>query len=210
MEKFINILKKAGKGLLILLAIAFVLVTIYFGIDFVFKNFLSFSARAVLSNFIVFALVIGIVMKQVVHPQAMLEVEQTVIENQIKESEAVKEDSEARLSTIESSMANIEKEIDSILSTSEENAKLVGEKILQDGQKTALVVKENTEKALQNSYTLLKNDLLKKASLASVEVARNHIIDELSRKAELHDKLIEESIEAIEGANADLNLEVNS
>ena len=30
-------------------------------------------------------------------------------------------------------MANIEKEIDSILSTSEENAKLVGEKILQDG-----------------------------------------------------------------------------
>lgn len=210
MEKFINILKKAGKGLLILLAIAFVLVTIYFGIDFVFKNFLSFSARAVLSNFIVFALVIGIVMKQVVHPQAMLEVEQTVIENQIKESEAVKEDSEVRLSTIESSMANIEKEIDSILSTSEENAKLVGEKILQDGQKTALVVKENTEKALQNSYTLLKNDLLKKASLASVEVARNHIIDELSRNAELHDKLIEESIEAIEGANADLNLEVNS
>ena len=104
----------------------------------------------------------------------------------------------------------IEKEIDSILSTSEENAKLVGEKILQDGQKTALVVKENTEKALQNSYTLLKNDLLKKASLASVEVARNHIIDELSRNAELHDKLIEESIEAIEGANADLNLEVNS
>lgn len=210
MEKFINILKKVGKGLLILLAIAFVLVTIYFGIDFVFKNFLSFSARAVLSNFIVFALVIGIVMKQVVHPQAMLEVEQTVIENQIKESEAVKEDSEVRLSTIESSMANIEKEIDSILSTSEENAKLVGEKILQDGQKTALVVKENTEKALQNSYTLLKNDLLKKASLASVEVARNHIIDELSRNAELHDKLIEESIEAIEGANADINLEVNS
>lgn len=210
MEKFINILKKAGKGLLILLAVLFVLATIYFGIDFVFKNFLSFSARAVLSNFIVFALVIGIVMKQVVHPQAMLEVEQTVIENQIKESEAVKEDSEVRLSTIESSMANIEKEIDSILSTSEENAKLVGEKILQDGQKTALVVKENTEKALQNSYTLLKNDLLKKASLASVEVARNHIIDELSRNAELHDKLIEESIEAIEGANADLNLEVNS
>ena len=73
-----------------------------------------------------------------------------------------------------------------------------------------MIVKENTEKALQNSYTLLKNDLLKKASLASVEVARNHIIDELSRNAELHDKLIEESIEAIEGANADLNLEVNS
>lgn len=205
MEKFINILKMAGKGLLILLAVLFVLATIYFGIDFVFKNFLSFSARAVLSNFIVFALIIGIVMKQAVHPKAMLEVEQTVIENQIKESETIKEESEERLNTIESSMSNIEREIDSILSASEENAKLIGEKILQDGQKTALVVKENTEKALQNSYTLLKNDLLKKASLASVEVAKNHIIEELRKNTELHDKLIEESIEAIEKANTGVN-----
>ena len=205
MEKFINILKKAGKGLLILLAVLFVLATIYFGIDFVFDNFLSFSARAVLSNFIVFALIIGIVMKQVVHPQAMLEVEQTVIENQIKESETIKEESEERLNTIESSMANIEKEIDSILTASKENAKLIGEKILQDGQKTALVVKENAEKALQNSYTLLKNDLLKKASLASVEVAKNHIIEELRKNTELHDRLIEESIEAIKEANTGIN-----
>ena len=102
-------------------------------------------------------------------------------------------------------MSNIEREIDSILSASEENAKLIGEKILQDGQKTALVVKENTEKALQNSYTLLKNDLLKKASLASVEVAKNHIIEELRKNTELHDKLIEESIEAIEKANTGVN-----
>lgn len=200
MNKFINILKKAGKGLLVLLAVLFVLATIYYGIDFVFKNFLSFSARAVLSNFIVFALIIGLVMKQVVHPQAMLEVEQTVIENQIKDSETVKEESEVRLNTIEDSMANIEKEIEAILSSSEENATLVGEKIIQDGQKTALVVKENAQKALQNSYSLLKNDLLRRASLASVEVAKNHIIDELSRNTELHNKLIDESIEAIEYA----------
>lgn len=205
MEKFIIILKKAGKGLLILLAIAFVLATIYYGIDFVFKNFISFSARAVLSNFIVFALIIGFVMKQVVHPKAMLEKEQTVIENQIKDSENLKEESEARLSTIEDSMANIEKEINSILAASEENSVLVGEKIIQDGQKTALVVKENAQKALQNSYTLLKNDLLKKVSLASVEVAKNHIIDELNKNADLHNKLIDESIEAIEVVNPEVN-----
>jgi F0F1-type ATP synthase membrane subunit b/b' len=125
--------------------------------------------------------------------------------DKIKESETIKEESEERLNTIESSMSIIEREIDSILSASEENAKLIGEKILQDGQKTALVVKENTEKALQNSYALLKNDLLKKASLASVEVAKNHIIEELRKNTELHDKLIEESIEAIEKANTGVN-----
>ncbi len=201
MNKFTEILKKAGKGLLILAAIAFVLVTIYLGIDYVLKNFISFTARAVLSNFIVFALIIGFVLKQVIHPQAMLEKEQTAIETQIKDSEKAKEESEVKLSSIENSMSNIEKEIDSILSAGNENAKLIGEKIIQDGEKTALIIKENAEKALQNSYTLLKNDLLLKASLASVEIAKNHILNELSANTELHDKLINESIEAIEGVN---------
>ena len=46
---------------------------------------------------------------------------------------------------------------------------------------------------------ILKNELLKRASLASVEVAKNHIINELNTNQGLHDKLIDESIEAIEG-----------
>ena len=123
MDKLKAIRKNIYKGILILLVVGLILATIYYGIDFVFKNSLSSTARAVLSNFIVFALIIGIVLKKVVHPQAMLEVEQTIIENQIKESENAKEESEVRLSTIESSMANIEKEINTIFNTSEENAK---------------------------------------------------------------------------------------
>jgi F0F1-type ATP synthase membrane subunit b/b' len=162
---------------------------------------LSSTARAVLSNFIVFATIIGLVLRQLVHPKALLEKEQTIIENQIKESEVVKEESEVRLSSIEASMANIEKEIDAILVSSEENAKLVGEKIVQDGSKTALTIKENTEKALENSKTILKNDLLKRTSLASVEIAKLQIINELNNNQELHNKLIEESIEALEGVN---------
>ena len=89
----------------------------------------------------------------------------------------------------------------SIVQKSEENAKLVGEKILQDGEKTALVIQENTSKALENSRTILKNELLKRASLASIEVAKNHIINELSWNQGLHDKLIDESVDALEEIN---------
>lgn len=199
MEKFLKFLKRAGKGLLILLAIAFVLATIYYGIDFILEDFISFSARAVLSNFIVFALVIFFVMKQVVHPQAMLEKEQTVIENQIKASVVAKEEAETRLSSIEESMANLDSEIDEIITKSQENAKLVGEKVLADAEKTSLVIRDNTQKAIENSRVILKNDLIKRASLASVEVAKNQILGELERNSELHDRLIEESINALEG-----------
>ena len=87
--------------------------------------------------------------------------------------------------------------INAILKKSEENAQNVGEKILQDAEKNAIIVKENAEKVIENNQNLLKNDLIKRATLASVEVAKSHIINELNNNQDLHNKLIDESIEAI-------------
>lgn len=198
-SKILGMLKSTIKLLLILMAVFFVFATIYFSVDFLLKDFLSFSLRAVLSNFIVFALIIFFVMKQVVHPQAMLEQEQTVIENQIKASETAKEESENRLTSLEEAMSNIDKEIDDIILKSEQNVKLVGAKVLEDAEKTSSIIKDNVQKSIENSRVILKNDLIKRVSLASVEVAKNQILGELERNTELHDKLIEESINALEG-----------
>ncbi len=164
-----------------------------------FIIFLDYIARTNLFNFVIFLSIIIFLLKKM-NLSAKLEVQQTFVKESIVESESVKVQSEERLSSIEDSMAHIEEEIDSILEKSEENAKLVGTKILEDAQKTALVIQENTDKALDNSRMILKNELLKRASLASVEVAKNHIVNELSWNQGLHDKLIDESIEAIEGA----------
>lgn len=196
-DKVINNFKCIGKFLLKLVVAIAVLGIIYPGVDFVFKNLLSSTSRAVLSNFLLFALIIGLVMKNVVHPKAILEQEQTVIEEEIKNSENAKTESEERLSSIEESILHIEEEINAIIEKSKENAKLVGEKVVQDAEKTALVVKDNAEKVIENNQNLLRNDLIKRASLASIEIAKNHIINELNNNNELHNKLIDESIEAI-------------
>ena len=180
-----------------LFIVAVVLTVIYPGVDFAFKAVLSPLSRAVLSNFILFALIIGLVMKQVVHPKSMLEKAQTAVEDEIKASEVAKEESEEKLTGIQKSARNVKKEVAVIIKKSEENAQLVGAKILEDAEKTALVVKENADKSIENSQILLKNDLIRRASLASVEVAKIHIINELNANSELHDKLIDESIEAL-------------
>lgn len=164
-----------------------------------FNIFIDYIARTNLFNFVIFLsiiifLITKIDLKKKLH-DAQLSVNET-----IEESESVKIQSEERLRTIEDSMAHIEEEIDSIILKSEENAQVVGEKIVQDGQKTAIIIQENTGKAIENSRMILKNELLKRASLASIEVAKNHIKNELSWNQGLHDKLIDESIEAIEGA----------
>ena len=196
-DKLVATLKNFGKFFLKLFVVLAVLALIYYGVDFAFKSILSSTSRAVLSNFILFALIIGLVMKNVVHPKAMLEKAQEVVENEIKNSEVVKEDSEAQLTAVQKSARSVKKEINAIIKQSEENAQLVGAKILQNAEKTALVVHENAEKAIESSQVLLRNDLIKRASLASIEVAKAHIINELNNNEELHNKLIDESIEAI-------------
>ena len=165
-----------------------------------FSIFLDYIARTNLFNFVIFFSIIIFLVKKV-NVAKQLEDSQTSVKVSIEESEATKAQSEERLSAIEESIAHIEEDIDAIIQKSEENAKLVGEKILQDAQNTALAIQDNAEKAIENSKTILKNELLKKASLASVEIAKTNIINELSWNQGLHDRLIDESIDALEGVN---------
>jgi F0F1-type ATP synthase membrane subunit b/b' len=121
------------------------------------------------------------------------------VENSIKESENAKIDSENQLSSIEESMNHLSEEVDNILKQSNENAILVGKRIESDTQHSIELIKESTQKTIENNLNTLKNDIIRRASLASVEVAKSHIIEELKRNPDLHDRLINESIEAIEG-----------
>ena len=197
MKNIFNVILKFFKGLSKFALIIAIFVAIYFIIDFIFQNMLTFNARAVLANFIVFAMIIGFVLKQAVHPKAILEQAQTVVENEIKDSISAKEESEEKLASTQKDVRGVKKEINAILKKSEENAQLVGAKIIEDAKKTALVIQDNAEKSIETNLALLKNDILKRASLASIEIAKGQIINELNNNSELHDKLIDESIEAI-------------
>jgi len=163
-----------------------------------FNLFLDYIARTNLFNFVIFLSIIIYLIKKIDIPAKLGDAQNKVV-NTIEESETAKNESETRLSSIEESMTNLNNEIEEIIARSEENAKLVGEKVLADAEKTSLVIKENTQKSIENSRVILKNDLIKRASLASVEVAKNQILGELERNSELHDRLIEESINALEG-----------
>ena len=160
------------------------------------KLYIDFVARTNLFNFIIFLSIIIFLIKKFNVP-AKLENAQNAIKNDIEASEINKKNSITQLNSIENSLIHIEEEIDEIIKKSEENAKVIGEKILQDSEKIAIIVKENTSKAIENSHIILKNELLKRASLASIEIAKSHLINELSWNQELHDKLIDESIETL-------------
>lgn len=165
-----------------------------------FNEIINYIARTNLFNFVIFMAIIIFIGKKVDF-SSKVEKMRADVENNIEESKVAKSDSEEHLHTIEDSISHIEEEIDAIIKTSEDNAKLIGDKILQDAEKTALVIQENSQKTLESSRNLLKKELIKRASAASVEIAKSHIINELNNNYDLHNKLIDESVDAIEGVD---------
>lgn len=164
-----------------------------------FSEFLNYIARTNLFNFVIFAAIIVLICKKI-NVNEILQKAKTSVETDINDSSKAKEDSEQRLSSVEESMLRLETEINAIIDESEENAGIVGKKILEDAQKTVGIIGQNKEKSIENSRQVLKNELLKKASQASIEIAKARIIDELNKNQALHDKFIDESIKALTGA----------
>lgn len=161
---------------------------------------LDYISRTNLFNFIIFLSVIIFVIKKIDVRGILENAKNDVIDN-INHSEEVKLESENNLKEIEEMITHLEEEVEGIINKSEENAKLVGAKIIEDAHNAVEVLKENAQKIIGNHTALLKNDIMKRASLASVEVAKRHIISELNSNQGLHDRLIDESVDAIDGVN---------
>ena len=164
----------------------------------ILNQILDYIARTNLFNFIIFAIIIVLIVKKL-NVKGKMESAVQEVEETINSSEETRAESEKELSVIEQSMARLSEEVDSIIEQAEENAALVGSKILSDAENSVIQIRQNAQNAIENSKILLKNDIIRRASLASVEVAKTHIIEELKRNSDLHEKLINESIESIEG-----------
>ncbi len=156
----------------------------------------DYLGRTNLFNFIIFLSVFILIYKYA-NLGEKLEAAKNGIIQHIEESKTKKADSEIHLKETEEILAHVGEEVEGIIKKSEENAKLVGEKILADAKKSIENIKDNTGKAIENKSALLKNDIIRRASIASVDVAKARIINELNNNPELHQRFIDESIGAI-------------
>ena len=164
----------------------------------ILNDFLNYIARTNLFNFaIFFAVIVFLCIKMNVKEK--LETAKSSVDETIEQSKATKEESEVKLNKIEESISHISEEIDEILKTSKVNAEAVGEKIIQDANHAVAVINDNTQKAIDNKTDNMRNDILAKASCAAVKIAKDRIINELNNNKELHERLIDESVERING-----------
>lgn len=162
-----------------------------------FESIIDYISKTNLFNFLIFAGIIIFLCKKL-DVAGILDKGKESVEEKIEDSSTAKEESEANLNKIEDIAAHLEDDIEELIRESEANAQLVGSKIITDAGKTAENIKNNSLKIIENKTEVIKNEIMRRASLASVEVARRQILQELINNADLHNRLIDESIDAID------------
>jgi len=121
--------------------------------------------------------------------------------NKVKElidnSELAKQNSIEELKESSEKTKNIKTEIDEIEQQGQENLSNMEEKIILDSEKQIQSIKKNADRLLDGKEKEIVSKLSKKTVLASLELAKQHIINLLKQNPEYHQQFIKESIEEL-------------
>ena len=162
-------------------------------LDFSFSNILhsnviNFAIMIALFVFIGYKLKVG----------QKIEDMRLSIKSKVEESDAIKEEAKKDFQKVSDSLANIEEELNAIVSKAEETAKSFEQKAREDLDRSVALIKQNIEKQIETEQNHVQGSLLKNVASSSIEIAQRQIKTALDKDRQLHRKYIEDFINSID------------
>ncbi len=128
-----------------------------------------------------------------------LEAGRKSIEDKIRNSKTQKEEALKTLYELQEKTQEVDKEAHDILAKSNENAVMVGEKIIADAKKQAQEFGKNLDKVIESGQKAVQNSLTEETAKKSVQLAQDYIQKRLDEDRTLHVKFMKESIKDLNG-----------
>lgn len=163
-----------------------------------FLNIWSKILESNLFNFVLMLVLLDWILKKT-NMSDKLEQGRKSIEDKINNSKLAKENAIKELFELQEKSKDVAKEAHEILTKSNANAVMVGEKIVEDAKKQANEFGKNLDKIVESNQKAVKNSLREKTSQTAVKIAQDYIEDRLENDRSLHIKFINESIDALNG-----------
>lgn len=165
-------------------------------LDFSFSNILhsnviNFAIMIALFVFIGYKLKVG----------QKIEDMRLSIKSKVEESDAIKEEAKKDFQKVSDSLANIEEELNAIVSKAEETAKSFEQKAREDLDRSVALIKQNIEKQIETEQNHVQGELLRNVASSSIEIAQRQIKTALDKDKQLHRKYIEDFINSIDKAD---------
>jgi len=148
-------------------------------------------------NFIVLVLILYLIIK-FCKINLLIENAQNKVKELINNSTEAKEKSIVELKNVQETTSNIQNEINEIEQNGDKNITLVENKINEESNKQVETIKQNTEKLISAKERDIVSNLSKKTILASIELAKKHVINLLETHPEYHQNFINDSVQELD------------
>jgi len=148
-------------------------------------------------NFIIFVLIFAILLK-VAKVGNLIASMQEKVKQFVNDSVFAKENSVQNLKKAEETASKVGLEIKEIIDNADLNAMRLGRKILADANVQSENILKSADKVNDANGKKIIYELSQEAALASVELAKKHIINVLDKKPQYHAKFLEDSINELD------------
>lgn len=151
-------------------------------------------------NFLIFIGLFALLFKKI-NFGAMMDSLQAKVMVLIEDAKRAKDDSINELKKTQEVSSKVPMEVKNILDNAEVTADRLGKRILEDAEKQVNSIYKNTDGVVESEGQKIISTLSKKTALASLELAKAHIVKALQVKPQYHAKFIEDSINELDGFN---------
>ena len=151
-------------------------------------------------NFIIFVIIFAIIFK-VAKIGNLVSSLQSKVNQYVNDSTSAKENSEKELKQAKEKANKVGTEIKEIIDNADLNAMRLSRKILADANIQSESILLNADKVNDANGKKIISELTNEAAMASVELAKRHIISVLNKKPHYHAKFVEDSINELDRFN---------
>ena len=148
-------------------------------------------------NFVLLVAIFWFLFKKINVSNFIGKLQQDII-NAIENVKKSKELAGEKLSKAKDSVKNLESDIKAQIDLADNTAKTISDNILEDTEKRIEIIHSSVDKTIATEEKSLSAKLTEKAAAAAVAIAKNHIINTLKNRPDLHDKYIGESIQELD------------
>lgn len=149
-------------------------------------------------NFVIFVILLAMIIKAA-KVGLLIEKMQEKVRQFVEESDKAKENSVQELKKAEKDFETVGKEVKTIMDDADLHSIRLSRKILADAKVQSDGIIFNADKINDANGKKIISNLSVATALASVELAKKHIVNTLSKKPQYHAKFIEDSINELDG-----------
>lgn len=160
-------------------------------------NFLNYILHSNIINFIIMLYILYAIIKKV-NLGKSFDTSISGIETGIKKSDNEKAKSKKVLKEAKKLIDGLPQDIETLEQNSADKIKVFKEKIEENTQKTIFDIEKNVDRAISMEEKKISNLMTEKTSSYSLEVAKQHILNQLEANPDLHNQFILNSLDELD------------